>query len=177
MDSHKERDYLAAFEAHSDALFRHALFRVSDRERAYDLTQDAFLKTWDYIVQGGDIQNFKSFLFRVLNNLIIDSYRKKDSSSLDELLEDETRAAAFEARMAEGSVEEVESAIDDALLGARVREKIPELPDHYKAVLTLRFIEELSIREIAEAVGASENVVSVRLHRGVAKLRELCTDI
>lgn len=177
MDSRKEREYLAAFEAHSDALFRHAFFRVSDRERAYDLTQDAFLKTWDYIAQGGEVQNFKSFLYRVLNNLIIDSYRKKDTYSLDEMLEDETRAAAVEARFAEGGREEAEEALDEALLGERVREKIPELPDHYRTVVTLRFIDDLSIGEIAEAVGASENVVSVRLHRGIAKLRTLCTDI
>ncbi len=172
-----EQAYLAAFEEHSDALFRHALFRVSDREQAYDLTQDAFLKTWDYIVQGGEVQNFKSFLYRVLNNLIVDSYRKKGSHSLDEILEDETRAGALEARMAEGSLEEVELSLDVAISAQKVRDKLSELPDHYRAVVTLRFVEDLSIREIAETVGASENVVSVRLHRGVAKLRALCTDI
>jgi DNA-directed RNA polymerase specialized sigma24 family protein len=41
-------------------------------------------------------------------------------------------------------------------------------------VLTMRFIDDLSIGEIAETIGVSENVVSVRIHRGVARLRTLC---
>ena len=83
---HIESAYLAAFEENADALFRHASYRVSDRERARDLTQDTFLKTWDYLSGGGEIRNFKSFLYRTMHNLIIDEYRKKKSSSLDALL-------------------------------------------------------------------------------------------
>ena len=81
MKKAEEKAFLEAFESYSDALFRHASFRISDRERAYDLTQDTFLKAWDYLAGGGTVKQYKSFLYRILHNLIIDEYRKKKSSS------------------------------------------------------------------------------------------------
>lgn len=133
------------------------------------------MKAWDYLAGGGTIKQYKSFLYRILHNLIIDEYRKKKAVSLDEVLDDETRAPAMEARMAAGGLEEVESALDEHALLEAVRARIPELPSDYRDALTMRFVDGLSIGEIAEAIGASENVVSVRLHRGVAKLRTLCS--
>jgi RNA polymerase sigma factor (sigma-70 family) len=174
MKSKEEKAFLEAFEAHADALFRHAFFRISDRERAHDLTQDTYLKAWDFIAGGGTVRQYKSFLYRILHNLIIDEYRKKSPRSLDELLENETTAAAVEARLSEGSLRESEEALDERALVEKIRSRIPELPDHYRVALTLRFIDGLSTGEIAETVGVSENVVSVRIHRGVAKLRTLC---
>ena len=175
MDSREEKEFLEAFEKHADALYRHAYFRLSDKERAYDLAQDTFLKAWDYVAGGGEIKQYKSFLYRILHNLIIDEYRKKKSYSLDELLENETAAPAIEAEMsAGGGAPEKESSLDEEILIENVRSRIPELPEQYRVALTLRFVDDLSIGEIAETVGVSENVVSVRIHRGVAKLRELC---
>ena len=175
MESTTETAFLEAFNAHADALFRHALFRLSDRERAHDLTQEAYLKAWDYLANGGTVVHFKSFLYRTLHNLIIDEYRKKRPDSLDALLEDESVAPAIQARMAEGSLDEVEEKLDERGLVEKIRAVIPELPEHYRVVLTMRFVDDLTIGEIAEAMGVTENVISVRIHRGVAKLRALCT--
>ncbi|MFZ2886236.1 MAG: RNA polymerase sigma factor [Minisyncoccia bacterium] len=169
-----EAAFLEAYNAHSSALFRHASFRVSNRERALDLTQDAFLKAWDYVQKGGEVQEYKSFMYRVLNNLIIDEYRKKKSSSLDEILENDT--GAMEERMSEGSVSEREEELDETDLAERIREKIVLLPDTYREVITLRYVDGLSPKEIAGLIGVSENVVSVRIHRGTHKLRALCTE-
>ena len=174
MGSKEEKTFLEAFEEHSDALFRHALFRLSDRERAYDLTQDTYLKAWDYVTGGGEVRQYKSFLYRILHNLIIDEYRKKRSTSLDELLENETMAPIVEAKMAEGSARETEESMDEQALFDSVRSRIPDLPEQYRIALTLRFIDGLTTGEIAETVGVSENVISVRIHRGIAKLRTLC---
>jgi RNA polymerase sigma factor (sigma-70 family) len=175
MNSREEKAFLEAFEAYADALFRHAYFRLSDKERAYDLTQDTFLKTWDYVAGGGVITQYKGFLYRILHNLIIDEYRKKKPNSLDELLENESAAPHIEAALSEGSAHETEDALDEAARIKEVCARIPELPDTYRVALTLRFIDGFSVAEIADAVGVSENVVSVRIHRGVAKLRALCT--
>jgi RNA polymerase sigma-70 factor (ECF subfamily) len=169
--------FLEAFEEHSDALFRHALFRVSDRERAYDITQDTFLKAWDYAAGGGEVRHYKSFLYRIMHNLIIDEYRKKRALSLDEMLDDESSAPAIEARLSEGSVAETEDRLDEQALIEAVQARIPELPEHYATALTLRFVDGLSTGEIAETIGVSENVVSVRIHRGISKLRDLYTTL
>jgi RNA polymerase sigma-70 factor (ECF subfamily) len=168
MTSSKEEQFLAAYQSHSDALFRHAYFRLSDRERALDLTQDAFIKAWDYVRGGGNIENAKAFLFRILNNLIIDEYRRSKSESLDKKLEDNP---AFEAAYAEGSLWEVEEGADEAMLIEKVHGAIAELSDEYRSVVTMRYVDGFSPKEIARMTGATENAVSVRLHRAVAKLK------
>ena len=170
--SSQETAYLEAFEAYSDQLFRHAFFRLSNRERALELAQDTFLKTWDYIQGGNEVENFKSFFYRILNNLIIDEYRKKKQSSLDELLEDDT--GELERKLSDGSVRETEEKLDETLLFERIRNRIPDLPDAYREVITMRYIDGFTPKEIASLIGVTENVVSVRLHRGTLKLRALC---
>lgn len=170
-----ERAYLEAYESLNDALFRHALFRISNRDRAQELVQDTFLKTWDYLQGGGEVEQYKAFLYRILNNLIVDEYRKKKSSSLDEILDNDT--GEMEAKMSEGSVREREEEYDEASMLEKIRARIPELPDTYRDVITMRYIDGLSPKEIAAMVGISENVVSVRLHRGTHKLRDLCKNV
>lgn len=172
MTDTREKDYLAAYEAYNDALFRHALFRVSNRDRALELVQDTFLKVWDYLQGGGTVDQYKAFLYRILNNLIIDEYRKKKSSSLDEILENDT--GDMESKMSEGSAREVEEGFDEARALEAIRARIPELPDTYRDVVTMRYIDGLTPKEIASMMNISENVVSVRLHRGTHKLREIC---
>lgn len=174
MQKDEEQKFLAAFNEYADALFRHALFRLSDREKAYDATQDTYLKTWDYVAGGGTVRHYKSFLYRTLRNLIIDEYRKKHPRSLDEMLEDEFAAPSIEAKLSEGSVVEAEEELDTKALVENIRVHISGLPEHYREVLTFRFIDGFSTGEIAETMGTTENVVSVRIHRGIAKLRQLC---
>lgn len=171
----QEKAYLEAFEKFSDPLFRHAFFRLSNRDRALELTQETFLKAWDYVQGGGEVQQYKSFLYRILNNLIIDEYRKSKQSSLDEMLESDT--GELERRMSEGSVREAEEHIDHETLISQIRARIPELPDAYREAVTMRYIDGFTPKEIAGMLGVTENVVSVRLHRGVLKLRALCQTI
>jgi DNA-directed RNA polymerase specialized sigma24 family protein len=86
--SHEER-FLHAFEEYGDALFRHAMVRISDRERAIDLVHDTFTKVWSYVKNGHAVEQYRPFLYKVLNNLIIDEYRKQREQSLDALLAQE----------------------------------------------------------------------------------------
>ncbi len=169
-----EAAYLEAYEMYADTLFRHAMFRISNRERALDLVQDAFLKVWDYVQAGNEVDQYKAFLYRIVNNLIIDEYRKKKSSSLDEILENDT--GEMESRLSEGSAREIEEEFDVQKTAALIRDRIPELPDTYRDVITMRYVDGLTPKEIAALIGISENVVSVRIHRGTHKLREICSD-
>ncbi|HUQ30101.1 MAG TPA: RNA polymerase sigma factor [Candidatus Paceibacterota bacterium] len=167
-----EASFLQAFDEHADALFRHASFRLSNRERAQDITQEAFLKAWEYARNGNEVRSWKSFLYRILNNLIIDEYRKSKDESLDTLLEDDPPGA--QEHIAIGSRAEKEQELNDELLIEQIRTRIPELPYGLRAALTLRYIDGFSPKEVAATLGISENVASVRIHRAIARLRELC---
>ncbi len=162
-----EEAFLEGFERYSNALARHASLRLADRERAVELVQDTFLKAWDFVRSGGEVKNYKSFLFKVLNNLIVDEYRRKKAASLEELDEEGT----LDAHVASGGREEEEARADIELLAARAKREIEKLPDHYRTVVAMRCLEGFSPGEIGNILGISENVVSVRLHRALAKLR------
>jgi DNA-directed RNA polymerase specialized sigma24 family protein len=69
--------FIALYDSLSSAIFRHCFFRLSSRERALEISQEAFLKVWEYFSRGTDIKNPTALVYRVVNNLIIDEYRRK----------------------------------------------------------------------------------------------------
>ena len=167
VSDHEER-FLKAFTDYNDALFRHATLRISNRERAVDLVHDTYTKVWSYIRDGYEIENFRPFLYKVLNNLIIDEYRKKKESSLDALLEiDGVDEGSFD-ELSETTVESLAATID----GAKAFALLDELPGQYKEVIIMRFVDQLGPREISELTEETENVISVRIHRGLRLLRQ-----
>ncbi len=166
-EDHEER-FLKAFEEYSDALFRHAFLRISDRERAIDIVHDAFTKVWSYVRSGHEIESFRPFLYKVLNNLIIDEYRKNKEASLDALLEKEGVDEGSFDDLTSNTVESLAATLD----GKQAFAMLQELPDAYREVIILRFVDELGPKEISNLLEESENVISVRLHRGLRLLRE-----
>ncbi len=167
-----EKEFIEAYEEYADSLFRHCYFRVSNRERALELTQEAFMKTWDTANKGTEIQNYRAFLFRVLNNLIIDEYRKKKSSSLDALLEKEGVNEGNFDELKTGSLEEEVGKIELNFQSEQLEIALKKLPESYRSIIVMRYINELRPKEIADILKESENVVSVRINRGLKKLRE-----
>jgi len=178
---HDEAGYLAAYEAYVDALYRFALVRVRNKEKAKDLVQDTFIRTWDYLRAARDeqgeeiaghehpsgsvkIDNVRAFLYRVLTNLIINDVRRKKAVSLEELEEvayfDPPDTTTRDSRL-------------DFLDGERAFEKLNELDPKYVEVVRLRFIGELGPKEIGEILGEHENTISVRLGRALKHLRAL----
>jgi RNA polymerase sigma-70 factor (ECF subfamily) len=84
---HKKQILDSAYNDYNKALNSYAFFKVHNRELSKDLVQDTFIKTWSYLVKTGKIDTMKAFLYHVLNNLIIDEYRKNKPVSLDNLTE------------------------------------------------------------------------------------------
>ncbi len=166
-----QHSFEEAFEAYSDELFRHASIRLSDRERARELTQETFMKVWVYAQKGtADIRELRPFLYRTLRNLIIDEYRKHKATSLEAMAE---RAQMdVEAIMEPDESNTLEAAVGRHE-GARALRALEELAEPYREALTLRYVDGLSPQEIASMIDESENVVSVRVHRGLKKLKAL----
>lgn len=159
----KKESYLKAYEDFADAIFRHCYFRMSDKEKAKDLMQETFIKVWEYtIVNNNTVYNMRAFLYKTANNLIIDEYRKKKSLSLETLRED-----GFEPVSTDH--ENMELAISTK----EVLKFIGELDPKYREVVVMRYVDDLSPKEIAEITGENKNNISVRINRGVQKLKAL----
>lgn len=151
-----------AYNEHSDAIFRYCFFRISDKEKALDFVSETFIRMWKYLLDGNEVKNTKTFLYAIAHNIIVDEYRKKKTVSLDQIIE-----AGIEPYT------EVEEPLFDALDSARVMECVKQLPESYSSIIIMRYVNDLSIQEIADTLKESENVISVRIHRGLAKIREL----
>lgn len=159
--------FLEAYEVHSDAIYRFCLFKLSNAELAKDLVQDTFMKVWMYIAKGEDVENTKALLYRTAGNLVIDHYRqqarrKGRSESLEVLQE-----AGFEP-----SFDETESVINQ-IDGAQAVALISQVPAPYGETIFMRYVQNLEISEIVSITGESDNTVSVRIHRGLEKLKAI----
>jgi len=149
------------FTEYSDVIYRFCLYKTSDKNVAYDLTQDTFLRLWKAMLSGAEVEKPKQYVYQIARNLVIDYYKKAKAVSLDALEEE-----GFEPRETSVGAE-----IQSELI--LLREAIDKLEQDYREILYMRFIEDMGVNEIAETLGLSPNLVSVRINRGKKKLREL----
>ncbi len=152
----------AAYDEHADAIFRHCYFRTFNRELGKDLLQETFLKVWEYMQKGQQIDNMRAFLYRIANNLIIDHVRKHKEMSLEALQE-----AGFDP------TGENENSVTANLEEQRILSVIGELSPENKELIIMRFIDGLKPQEIGELLGLAPNTVSVKIHRALKDLKSL----
>lgn len=149
--------------AHHDyerGLNLYAFFKMRDRPLSEDLVQDTFMKTWHYLVKGGKIDLMRAFLYHILNNLIVDEYRKHKTTSLDVLIE-KGHEPATTHRGFDLSILDGKAAI--AL--------IQRLPEKYHKVMRMRYVQDLSLKEMSLITGQTKNTIAVQIHRGLEKLK------
>ncbi|PIR89307.1 MAG: hypothetical protein COU07_00190 [Candidatus Harrisonbacteria bacterium CG10_big_fil_rev_8_21_14_0_10_40_38] len=155
--------------AHQDyekGMNSYANFKVHNNATGKDLVQDTFIKAWAYLVKWGKVDLMKSFLYHILNQLIIDEYRRRKTSSLDVL-----REKGFEP-----SFDHTKSMVN-TFDGKKAILLIQHLPEKYNKIMHMRYTQDLSIKEIALITGQSRNAVAVQAYRGLKKLRELYNHI
>ncbi|KKP33026.1 MAG: hypothetical protein A2312_01200 [Candidatus Staskawiczbacteria bacterium RIFOXYB2_FULL_32_9] len=140
----------------------HAFYKLQDHELGQDLVQDAFIKTWKYLVRGGKIEIMRAFLYHILNDLIVDKYRKHKIGSLNALME-----KGFEPKI--NNSERLFNYID----GKALVLLIAQLPEKYQKIMRMKYVQELSIKEMSLITGQSKNAITVQAHRGLEKLKLL----
>ena len=159
-----QEQFAEAYTKYSEDLFRYGFFRVNDRELAKDLIQETFMKAWRYMEKDpASVLNIRAFLYKILGNLIIDQYRKRRDEASLEVLHEEGFDPAFDDT----------SRWADVLDGEQARVLLKQVPEPYREAVLLRYVEDLSLTEIAKITGVSQNTISVRVHRGIDKLREI----
>ena len=168
-----EDDFNKAYDSYADALFRHCMFRLSHCERALELVQDTFMKAWDTAQRGDKIKNWRAMLYKYLNNLIIDEYRKKKQSSLEHLLEQDGISEGTFTELNSGSLNKEIDRLDAELDAIVLHNAMSKLKDNYKKVLILRYIDGLRVKEVAHILQESQNAVSVRINRAIKKLEQV----
>jgi RNA polymerase sigma-70 factor, ECF subfamily len=152
----------SAHHTYEKGLNAHAFFKTHNHETGEDLVQDTFMKTWKYLVKGGRIDVMKAFLYHILNNLIVDEYRKRKTTSLDALLEKGYEPGADHSER-----------LFNTLDGKVALLLIQRLPERYRKVMRMRYVQDLSLSEMSLITGQSKNTTAVQVHRGLEKLKLL----
>ncbi|MEI6626971.1 MAG: RNA polymerase sigma factor [bacterium] len=156
------------YDLYAPRIYRFVFFKVNSVGEAQDLTSEVFLKLWQALKEGKEIDNLNSFIYTMARNAVIDHYRARANRRLESLDEPEI-------------LEEADSIIDDRrdLLQEQMSDfqlkevltNLDKLKDEYKEVIVLKFLDELSIGEIAEVLNKSNGSVRVLLHRALNALR------
>jgi RNA polymerase sigma-70 factor (ECF subfamily) len=157
-----EDRFLSAYDDHGDAIFRFCYAQTGRRELALDLTQDTYARVWRHMSQGKTIEDIRPFLYTTARHAIIDHARRHQPQSLDVLREEGFDIADDHAA--------------DPLLSATAAHALKilsHLEQPYREAVSLRYVDDLMPREIAQLTGESENVISVRISRGLKQLKEL----
>lgn len=171
----------ARFEAEAlqflDQLYGAALRMTRNPADAEDLVQEAYSKAYGAFHQFTPGTNLKAWLYRILTNTYINSYRKKQREpqlSDDDEVQDWQIARA--ASHTSGGLPSAESVALDQLPDGAVVDALHELPESFRLAVYLADVEGFSYKEIAEIMDSPIGTVMSRLNRGRSRLRHLLTD-
>jgi RNA polymerase sigma-70 factor (ECF subfamily) len=150
-----------------DQLFKSALRMTRSMEDAEDLIQETYLKAYKYYDRFSEGTNFKAWLFKIMKNTFINSYRKKklqppkvDFDEVQEGLEETLMDAAHDALV------DPEAGFLSTEMDHEVRSTLVNLPHDYKMVVLLADLEGFSYKEIADILEVPVGTVMSRLYRG-----------
>lgn len=152
------------YDLYVDKVFRFIFFKTNDVYLAEDLTSDVFLKLWDFLLQNKPIRNQKSFIYSIARNLVIDYYRqKKQIIFIDKESENNYSIARQDFLLHNINIKTEMIPVYKAL---------QKIKSEYREVILLKYIEELSIKEISEILNKKKGAVRILLHRALIKLRK-----
>ncbi len=153
------------FRRHHASVFRYLYYRVGDRETAEDLTSEVFLRmvrsVADYVDHG---VSFQAWLFRIASNLAVDHFRKANAKPEIELWESVPASDAEPA-----------AAVEHSLTSESLRGALAKLAADQRDVVVMRFVVDMPIAEVAQALNRSEDAIKGLQRRGLMALRAILT--
>ncbi len=154
------------YDLYVEKIFRFVYYKISNREEAEDLTGDIFLKAWQYLISDGTekVDSFNAFIYRIARNCVIDVYRRRavrQECPIDML--------AYQVP----DPDNIKERVSDKEQITRVLADLRKLKQDYQDIIFMKYIEELSTKEIAAILDKSQANVRVTAHRALKVLKKM----
>lgn len=172
----KRRSFEKEALPHMDALLRTALRMTKNEADAEDLVQETFVKAyrfWDKFEQGS---NCRAWLFKIMTNIFINDYRSKSRAPQAVDVDDIDDNYLYRHLTNSDHEENPEGQFFAKIFDDDVKKAIEELPDDFRMVVVLSFLEGFSYQEIADIADLQLGTVKSRLHRGRKLLQKQLYD-
>ena len=153
--------FSSIYDKYVDKIYRFIFIKVSSQEIAEDLCSETFLRGWQVFKEREDIENPPAFLYQIARNLIIDHYREKGKAKI----------VSAEYTPIVDPREDLEEKANLSSDLEEVRRSLANLKGDYQDVIIYRYLDELSVPEIAKILEKSEGTVRVTLHRALKALK------
>ncbi len=158
-------------ELYQDVLYRVCYRMLGNKYEAEEIAQEAFVRAFINIHTFDPNRKFSTWLYRIGTNLCIDRIRKKKP---DYYLDAEV--AGTEGLNMYSQIASTEELPEQELLKMemqdRVQYEVSRLPDKYRTVIVLKYMEDLPLQEISEILEMPLGTVKTRIHRGREALRK-----
>ncbi|MBR2154895.1 MAG: sigma-70 family RNA polymerase sigma factor [Bacteroidaceae bacterium] len=157
-------------------VFSYIFYAVKNQELAEDLFQDVFVKVVVRLRNGKyqETGKFQAWLMRVAHNLVIDHFRKEPEETV--ISNDDSETDLFNDPSLAVNENREQEMINQQLI-ADVKHLISRLPENQRQVLTMRYYEELSFKEIAELTNCSINTALGRMRYALINLKKMAKNI
>ena len=165
--SKQQKIFSNIFDQYIDKIYRFIFLKVNSQEISQDLTSEVFLRFWNRLnipsSENSPIENPKAFLYQVARNLVIDHYREKGKVELISIESTDLQDPNMDLEKQAYLTSDIQ----------QIQASLINLKQDYQDIVIWHYLDEFSIKEIAEMLNKSEGAIRVNLHRALKMLKEI----
>jgi RNA polymerase sigma-70 factor (ECF subfamily) len=171
-----ESSYEVLVTRYRDYVYTIAVRIVGNEEDARDVAQEAFVRAYRALPRFRGDSKFSSWLYRIATNRALTHLKKRRRRAVTVDIEAGPHVEAGAIDDGRGDEVSPEIAVRDEEFRRAVRSAVLELPEQYRVVVTLFYLEERSYKEVAATLGIPMGTLKTHLHRARALLRDILTE-
>lgn len=161
------KKFARIYDKYVDRIYRFIFLKVSSSDIAEDLSSETFLRGWQAFQNKKNIKNPQAFLYKIARNLVVDHYREKGKVQLI--------SAEYTS-----IIDPRQDLEKKAMLASdvnQVMQVMSHLKDDYQNVIIWRYLDEMSISEIAQILDRTKGATRVLLHRALKNLKKQLEEV